>query len=58
MAAADPHVPLVKRSPDLPPQISLSNVETGLNMHQYNGLFESTIPEKQNGASLDDSMGK
>ncbi|PGH26803.1 hypothetical protein AJ80_01569 [Polytolypa hystricis UAMH7299] len=36
-----------------PPQLSLSDVETRLNMHQVNGLFEAaysaTTPEKQNG---------
>ncbi|OAX83074.1 hypothetical protein ACJ72_02578 [Emergomyces africanus] len=30
-----------------PPQIHLTDVETHLNMHQFNGLFESAAPERQ-----------
>lgn len=32
------------------PRVLLPRVETQLNMHQYNGLFESTSAERQNGA--------
>ncbi|OJD23548.1 hypothetical protein ACJ73_05097 [Blastomyces percursus] len=30
-----------------PPQVHLADVETRLNMHQFNGLFESSTPERQ-----------
>ena len=42
-------------SSEPPPQLSLSNVETRLNMHQYNGLFE---PDKQHGAATEDAIGE
>lgn len=34
------------------PQVSLPHVETRLNMHQFNGLFEPTSPEPQNESSV------
>ncbi|WEW58406.1 mother-specific HO expression [Emydomyces testavorans] len=44
-------VPLVatNRPAEAPPQVSLTSIEPRLNMHQYNGLFDTAIstPEKQ-----------
>ncbi|KAL1954685.1 hypothetical protein VTO42DRAFT_789 [Malbranchea cinnamomea] len=39
-----------------PPQISLSDVETRLDMHQYNGLFEAPALDKQNGATQEHTI--
>lgn len=33
------------------PRVNLPHVETRLNMHQYNGLFEVSSPEPQNGSA-------
>jgi hypothetical protein len=40
------------------PQISLTDVETRLDMHQYSGLFEVSTPEKQNGVPPKSSSGE
>lgn len=39
------------------PRVNLPHVETRLNMHQYNGLFEASTPERQNGSVLEPSLG-
>ena len=57
-AAANSTVVIVKPTTDPPPQIALSDVETRLNMHQYNGLFETSNADKPNGAKSDNSSGK
>ncbi|KKZ64213.1 hypothetical protein EMCG_01473 [[Emmonsia] crescens] len=38
---------VVEQSVAEPPQIHLADVETHLNMHQFNGLFESSTPDRQ-----------
>ncbi|KAK2741915.1 hypothetical protein FQN57_005474 [Myotisia sp. PD_48] len=43
--------PIVK-SPDHPPQVTLPDVETGLNMHRdHNGLFDPTSPSSPDGTN-------
>ncbi|KAL2003919.1 hypothetical protein VTN02DRAFT_1615 [Thermoascus thermophilus] len=37
------------------PRVNLPHVETRLNMHQYNGLFEVSSPERQNGSANEPS---
>lgn len=46
--------------PEPVPRVSLPHVDTQLNMHQYNGLFDmSSSPDGQNGSSVanDSSTG-
>lgn len=61
-------VPIPVPVPDTPPapvpepvpRVSLPHVDTQLNMHQYNGLFDmSSSPDGQNGSSVtnDSSTG-
>jgi hypothetical protein len=40
------------------PRINLSQVETCLDMHQYNGLFEASPSERQNGSVVEPSSSK
>lgn len=40
------------------PRVNLPHVETRLNMHQYNGLFEVASPERQNGSTDEPSAGE
>ncbi|KAL2862029.1 hypothetical protein BJX68DRAFT_15710 [Aspergillus pseudodeflectus] len=45
------------RAPDSirAPHVSLLHVDTGLNMQQYNGLFEADSPERQKGSAAAES---
>ncbi|CEL08389.1 hypothetical protein ASPCAL11540 [Aspergillus calidoustus] len=45
------------RAPDSirAPRVSLLHVDTGLNMQQYNGLFEADSPERQKGSAAAES---
>ncbi|EEH17607.2 hypothetical protein PABG_00170 [Paracoccidioides brasiliensis Pb03] len=45
-ANSSPLPVVVKHSAAEAPQIRLADVETQLNMHQFNGLFESAAPER------------
>ncbi|OJD17066.1 hypothetical protein AJ78_02814 [Emergomyces pasteurianus Ep9510] len=50
ISIANPSPPpsvVVEQSATGPPQIHLADVGTHLNMHQFNGLFESAPPERQ-----------
>ncbi|BCS15318.1 similar to An16g07340 [Aspergillus luchuensis] len=41
--------------PQRAPRVSLPHVETELNMHQYNGLFEIGTPERQKASAAEES---
>ena len=52
--------PIPAPVPEPVPRVSLPHVDTQLNMHQYNGLFDmSSSPDGQNGSSVtnDSSTG-
>lgn len=56
--AANSTVVIVKPDTDPPPQIALSDVETRLNMHQHNGLFDTSSSDRTNGVKPESSSGK